>query len=111
LAFGLNERGTIAPYDALKKATEGLNHQYQAHHIVEDKILEHLRYPSDQCPAVVLTAKQHTEITAALNKVIPKGKYDAPRYDDMTERQILRAYQIVYKDHPEWLAVVEPYFK
>ncbi len=105
LAVGLNQKGTIAPYNALARAVEGLDRAYQAHHIVEVQVLEKLGLPTDQAPAVILTSAEHTQMTTALARELPPGHLDA-----MSKQEILRAYETVYRDRPEWIAEVRRYF-
>jgi RHS repeat-associated protein len=106
VAEGLAERGTIASFAALSQATKGIGGAYQAHHIVEQKVLKLLGMPLDISPAVILRADVHAKLSAELAKALP-----ADEIEHMTKTEILRAYENVYKDHPQWIAEVRRYLK
>jgi hypothetical protein len=104
LAFGLQQMGTIGSYAAWQVVVAGCGNAFQAHHIVEQKVLEHFGYPADICPAVILTAAEHIEVSKILTIRLPPGDID-----DLTRKQILDGYTKTYRNHLEWLAEVERY--
>lgn len=101
-----HDSGTIASFDALSRFTAGQGGKYQAHHIVEQKVLRHLGMPTDISPSVILSDAEHKAISKTLGELIP------PEWvDQMTKDEIWAAYKQAYKDRPEWLAEVARYFK
>ena len=89
----------------LKEATKGLENEYQAHHIVEQKVLKHLGHDTMISPAVVLTAQEHIAISKELDKLIEPGQLE-----HMSKKEILQAYEKAYANHPAWLTEVRRYF-
>jgi RHS repeat-associated protein len=106
LAEGLNNKGTIASYEALKEAVANLGGFYQAHHIVEAKILKIFGFDTEKAPAVVLTSLEHSNISKKLEQFLP-----AAELEHMSKKQILSGYEKAYEGHPEWLNEVKRYFK
>ena len=105
LAYGLHEKGTVMSYEAASAATEGLNAAYQGHHIAEVKVLKLLGQETQVSPAVILTTKEHAEISALLEKYVPKGEIE-----HMTKAEIFEGYRKAYQGHPVWLDEVKNYF-
>jgi hypothetical protein len=105
LAAGLHAQGTVASYESLAVATVGTENRFQAHHIVERKVLEHLGLPADKCPAVVLTTAEHIEVSKALAAALPPSEVE-----HMTATEIRTAYESIYRDHPLWIQEVARYF-
>lgn len=106
LAFGLQQHGTIGSYEAWQVVVAGCGGDFHAHHIVERKVLSHLGYTDDKCPAVILTAQEHIAVSKILAIELPPGELDA-----MTRKEILSGYEKAYQNHPEWMRVVRPYFR
>jgi RHS repeat-associated protein len=106
LAHGLWQKGTIASYEALSRVVAVLGGVFQAHHLIEVKILEHFGLPTDEAPAVIMTKEEHEKITGELEKLLPPEEIE-----HMTEEEIQRAYEKAYKDHPEWIDEVKRYFQ
>jgi hypothetical protein len=105
LAYGLRQKGTVMSYEAASAATEGLGGAYQAHHVAEVKVLKLIGHDSQLSPSVLLTAKEHAEISARLDKFLPKGEIQ-----DMTKQEIFDGYKKAYQGHAPWLAEVKNYF-
>jgi hypothetical protein len=96
----------IAPYNVLRQVTAGHRGAIEAHHILEAR---HLRYwgysPAEiaAAPAQVLTHAEHVIVTRELRRLLPYGT----RY---TRDQVWNAYQIAYRNYPEYLNAVTRYF-
>ncbi|WP_416566443.1 hypothetical protein [Nocardia testacea] len=106
IAAEMNKRGIIGPFDSFSVFTRGHGGAYQAHHIIEQSVLKHLGHDVQKAPSIILTAGQHSPISTALAKKIPKDELE-----HMTKKEILNLYRKVYKDMPEWLAEVERYLE
>jgi hypothetical protein len=103
IADALNKVGGIGPYKLWRKFTAGLSGRWQAHHLLERKMMGKwgLGDP-DLAPSVILTEAQHKTITAELSALTPKAR---------DVNQLWEAYQKAYKANPEWLEAIKPYFK
>ena len=67
VADALNKNGAIGEYSVMKKFTDKLGGQVQAHHLLEKHMAEKFRLGNtDRIPSVVLTEAQHKAITADL---------------------------------------------
>jgi hypothetical protein len=87
----------------MKQFTDKLGGRWQAHHILEKKMVRDFGLGNaDRVPSVILTEAEHKKITARLAKAT-KGVKDA--------KELWAAYQGVYEDHPTWLAAIRDYFK
>jgi len=106
IAAEMNKRAIIGPFESFSVFTRGHGATYQAHHIIEQAVLEHLGHDLQKAPSSILTAGQHAPISTALAKTIPKDELE-----HMTRRQLLDLYRKVYKGMPEWIAEVERYLK
>jgi hypothetical protein len=105
-AAGLNERGTIASYDALSIATSGVDGLFHAHHILEAHVLEKLGYPTDKAPAVILLNSDHITTHQKLGKLLhPKD------VEHMSLQEVHDMYVAAYQDHPNWIHEVDRYFE
>jgi RHS repeat-associated protein len=96
----------IAPYNVLQQVTRGHGGAIQAHHLLEARHLRAWGYSAAEiaaAPAQVLTQAQHTAISRALAQHLPTGV----RY---TREQVWNAYQIVYRNYPEYLNAISRYF-
>jgi RHS repeat-associated protein len=96
----------IAPYNVLQQVTAGHRGAIQAHHILEVRHLRAWGYSAAEiaaAPAQVLTRAEHTVISTQLARLLPTGA----RY---TREQVWNAYQIAYRNYPEYLNAVARYF-
>lgn len=86
----------------MKKFTDKLGGQMQAHHILEVKMADKFRLGNtDRIPAVLLTEAEHKAITAKLKLVTSKAE---------TLAELWAGYEKAYIDHPEWLDAIRSYF-
>lgn len=107
MAKGLQEMGTIMPYELGAKFTKGLGSKLQAHKIFEKRALEHLhgRKDFDKLPSVILTDAEHKVISDKL-AIAWRGQENT-----MTKEQLREIYKAVYAAHPEWLLAIESYLR
>jgi hypothetical protein len=106
MAHGLQEMGTIMPYELGGKFTEKLGGKFQAHKIFEKRAFKRFNMEGvDKAPCVILTDTKHKEISTKLAAAW-KGNET-----NMTKEQLRKIYQDVYKDFPHWLEAIEPYFR
>jgi len=105
IAGELNRRGTVASFDALSEATRGFEGRYQAHHLVEVKVLEQFGFDTAKAPSVILTSAEHLPYSNELARLI-----DPQVLHDMTKKEIRDAYLKAYGGHPDWIQVVKWYF-
>ena len=102
VADALNKNGAIGEYSVMKKFTDKLGGQVQAHHLLEKHMAEKFRLGNtDRIPSVVLTEAQHKAITADL-KLATGGA------ENLT--QLWQGYQKAYAKHPDWLEAIKAYF-
>ena len=102
LVATLNQNGAIGPYSVMKKFTDNLGGKWQAHHIVEVKMMKDFKLGNpDHGLSVILTDAEHKAITAKLR--LKTAGID-------TKEKLWQVYQDVYKDHPHWLAAIESHF-
>ena len=102
LADALNKNGAIGEYSVMKKFTDKLGGQVQAHHLLEQKFVKKFALgEADRVPSVILTDAEHKAITAKLK--IATAHVETPQ-------QLWQAYQDAYVDHPSWLAAIKSYF-
>jgi uncharacterized membrane protein (UPF0136 family) len=97
----------ILPYRKAQKLTRGFKGEIQAHHILEVRHATRWGLKADDVPAVILPKNVHDEVTLALRTKLPylgAGR----RYD---KQEVWQAYQEVYRNYPEWLSVIEKYFR
>lgn len=106
IAAEMNKRGVIGPFNSFSVFTRGHGGAYQAHHIIEQSVLKHLGHDVQKAPSIILTTGQHSPISTALAKKIPKDELE-----HMTKKEILDSYRKVYKGMPEWIAEVERYLE
>ncbi len=95
----------IAPYNVLQSVTKGHAGAIQAHHILEARHLRAWGYTTAEiasAPAQVLSQAEHNAISRALAQQLPTGV----RY---TREQVWNAYQIVYRNYPEYLNAIARY--
>jgi hypothetical protein len=97
--------------------TKGWKQDFQAHHIYEQDWMNVLGHSKDEvanAPAIILTKKEHEEITrrlsAAKDKLVDavekkRGKGALP-----AKAELWAMYQKVYKDKPTWLEAIKGYF-
>lgn len=102
----LNKRGTIATFDALSEATKGFGGKFQAHHLVENKVLKKLELDTQKAPSVILTSSEHLPHSQKLADLI-----DPKILHDMSKKEILAAYVEAYAGHPDWIQVIKVYFR
>jgi hypothetical protein len=95
--------GTIITYNEGKKLTRGLNHAYEAHHILEARHLRNWAFDVMEAPAVILALKDHKEITKRLFKALPAGA-------TYTKAAVWKQYKIIYAEFPNYLKAIEHYF-
>jgi len=80
----------------------------QAHHLIEKRFARVFRLNENDIPSVLLPQDQHTRrggIHSMINSLIPHGnRRDGSR--SYNTAQILRAYQQVYADRPDWLDAI-----
>lgn len=69
-------------------------------------MLKHLGHDVQKAPSIILTAGQHSPISTALARKIPKDELE-----HLTKKEILDLYRKVYKGMPEWIAEVERYLR
>lgn len=105
MASALNKQGTIGPFESFQIFTRGHEGAYQAHHIVEQAVLKHLGHDLGKAPSVILSAGGHIPISKILAERISKGELD-----QMSKKELLKAYEDVYKSYPAWIAEVRRYF-
>jgi RHS repeat-associated protein len=99
-------KSPIASYRALQAVTKGHAGAIQAHHILEARHLRYWGYADDaiaNVPAQVLTHAEHVQISNALRQALPYGT----RY---TRDQVWAAYQMVYRQYPQYLRAIQHYF-
>lgn len=102
IAHAMTVNGTIGPYSVMRKFTDNLGGKWQAHHILEVKMMKDFKLGKpDLGPSVLLTDAEHKAITAKLKLKTADAK---------TTKKLWQAYQDVYKDYPHWLKAIEPYF-
>ncbi len=102
VADALNKNGAIGEYSVMKKFTDKLGGQVQAHHLLEQKFVKKFALgEADRVPSVILTDAEHKAITAKLK--IATAHVETPQ-------QLWQAYQDAYVDHPSWLAAIKSYF-
>jgi hypothetical protein len=102
LADALEKNGAIGPFEVMKQFTDGLGGRWQAHHILERKWVRDFGLGNaDKVPSVILTEAEHKRITARLA---------LETLDVKNAKQLWKAYQKAYKDHPTWLAAIRKYF-
>ncbi len=102
LAASLNQNGAIGPYSKMTQFTDKLGGSYQAHHILEVKMMKDFRLGNpDLGPSVILAEAEHKAVTAKL-------KIETANVRNVQE--LWKAYQKVYTDYPHWLKAIEPYF-
>lgn len=96
----------IAPYNVLQEVTAGHRGAIQAHHILEVRHLRAWGFSAAEiaaAPAQVLTQAEHAVVSAELSTLLPTGV----RY---TREAVWRAYQIAYRNYPQYLQAIERYF-
>ncbi|UQA55509.1 hypothetical protein [Polyangium aurulentum] len=106
IADALNKVGAIGPYRLMKKFTERLKGDWQAHHILEDSMFRKFKKQlgdPDRGPSVILTKAQHKEITAKL--------LEAKTQSAETTAQLWERYKEAYEDYPHWLDAIKSYFE
>jgi RHS repeat-associated protein len=91
-------------YREARAVTRGYRGAYQAHHIVEARHLANWGLDAAEGPAVILTRSEHQEITNTLQRMLPTGS----RY---SRERVWAAYQVAYRNHPEWMAAIASYFR
>jgi hypothetical protein len=102
LTWALQKNGTIGPYSVMRQFTAGHGSAYQAHHILEKKMMKELELGNpDLVPSVILTQAEHKVLTAELAK-------ETAGVD--TLEGLWKAYQKVYIKNPEWLEAIKSYF-
>jgi len=103
-AEALAQHKVVAPYEVMQQFTELNKGDYQAHHILEDAVMNKFGITgTDTAPSVILRRDEHKELTSALKKA---GSQDAGSLED-----VWRIYQEVYKEHGHYLKAIEHYFK
>ncbi len=102
LADALEKNGAIGPYQVMKQFTDKLGGQWQAHHILEVRMLERFELGNAaKVPAVILTEAEHKALTAELRV----ATLEVEKVQDLW-----KAYQKVYRKYPHWLEAIKPYF-
>ncbi|MDC3957461.1 hypothetical protein KEG38_26625 [Polyangium jinanense] len=102
IAHALEQNGAIGAYEVMKKFTDNLGGSYQAHHILEKAMAGELGLKNfDKLPAVILTEAHHKKITRFLNANRPKS---------LSPDALWQLYEDAYKDFPQWLNAIKPYF-
>lgn len=103
LAAALAKNNAIGEYSVMARFTKGLGSRWQAHHLLEKSLANEFKLgATDRIPSVILSEAEHKALTA---KLAGRTKFaDTPA-------ELWEAYKLVYKDHPTWLAAIEPYFK
>ena len=86
--------------------TSGLNGEYQAHHILEQRHMKLWGYNLKErlnVPSQILSRKEHQQITNALRNELPfKRRF--------LKQEVWKGYQKVYSEHPKYLESIEHYF-
>jgi len=102
LADALNKNGAIGEYSIMKRFTDKLGGRVQAHHILEEKMMERFKLGSpDKGPAVLLTEAEHKAMTATLKVETARAKSTA---------ELWAGYQRAYAKYPHWLNAIKSYF-
>jgi hypothetical protein len=84
--------------------TRGHRGAVQAHHILEARHMTSWGLNAAEGPAVILTRSEHTAVTNTLQSMLKTG----PTY---TREQVWNAYQVAYRNHPDWLNAIAHYFR
>lgn len=106
MAHGLEEMGTIMPYELGAKFTEKLGGKFQAHKLFEKRAFERFQMEGlDKAPCVILTDAEHKLITEKL-RIAWVGKEKS-----MTLPELRKIYQDAYQRHPHWLEAIDSYFQ
>lgn len=108
MAHGLQEMGTIMPYQLGGKFTEKLGGKFQAHKIFEKRALERLhgRKDFEKLPSVILTDEEHKVISKALD-----AQWNSVDAKNMTKEKLRKIYHDVYVKRPEWLTAIDSYLR
>lgn len=102
VADALNKNGAIGEYSVMKKFTDKLGGQMQAHHIIEQRFVKDFKLGNpDRIPAVLLTDAEHKAMTARLRLATSEV---------LNAQELWEAYKKVYAPHPDWLAAIKAYF-
>jgi hypothetical protein len=104
-AQGLQEAGTIGPYNFLSKFTKGWRGVFETHHIAEKQWFKYgpLKGDPDLVPSVILTKAEHERITKELGDWVKKNNPKTPK-------DLWKMYEKIYKKYPHWLEAIKPYF-
>jgi hypothetical protein len=104
--------GTIITYKEGKEITSGLNHAYEAHHILEARHIKNwfkdygekaVKTALDEAPSVILSKKDHQLMGNLLTQELPTGVA-------YSKEAVLKAYRKVYAKFPKYLKAIEHYF-
>ena len=102
LAQALSATETVGPYSVMRKFTDNLGGKWQAHHILEVKMMKDFRLGKpDLGPSVILSDAEHKVMTAKLDKATASVR---------SSQELWQAYQGAYADHPRWLDAIKSYF-